>query len=141
MKIEPNQSIPEGVGKRKYPFNEMKPGDSIFFPGEFAGSKSKPAIAARAYMFKRGKRFGIKTTEDGLRIYCLSQKAGGIDGPIPHKVNGKYQFHKMQIADTTRIPASEMKQARACYQAYSTRADKQFKETNAGDYVVVIRTA
>lgn len=59
--VDRNVPIPDtnsGMGRpRKYPFNTMDVGDSIFYPDEPAGSQSKQCIAARNHGIRHGVSF------------------------------------------------------------------------------------
>ena len=56
-------------GDLKYPFRDMVPGDSAFFPGENKRDKQHPAfMAARNYVKRLGWRMTLRTvTEDGVK--------------------------------------------------------------------------
>lgn len=56
-------------GVLKYPFREMVPGDSAFFPGEHKSSKHHPAfMTARNYVKRHGWRITTRAVvEDGVK--------------------------------------------------------------------------
>lgn len=65
---------PRAHRSRKYPFADMKPGDSAFFPGENKRDKQHPAfMVARNYVKRKGWRIMLRSvTEggvDGVRIW------------------------------------------------------------------------
>ena len=72
VKIEKNIPIPEACGgaiTRKYPFNEMEVGDSIFIEGR-KGSYT-PGNAAHNYGKNHGKKFTSRKENDGFRIWRI----------------------------------------------------------------------
>ncbi len=75
-KIEKNVSIPEVHSKIKYPWPDMKAGDSVFFKAEKGESvqalKRKIGPAARYYGEKTGKTFRTlidREVEEGVRVW------------------------------------------------------------------------
>lgn len=69
--IEKNVPIPKamvsGNAKAKYPFVDMKPGDSVFFAG--AKTKGKECSAAHSLGQIRGWKFCARSMDGGLRIW------------------------------------------------------------------------
>jgi len=67
-KIEKN--IPIGFSKKlKYPFNQMKVGDSFFVKGD---KKQANAVTVYATTYKKnnaGTNFTCRSTEDGIRVW------------------------------------------------------------------------
>jgi len=53
-------------GVVKYPFSDMRVGESVYFEG--MDTNSKPAVAARRYN-SRGKLFECRKVSGGLRIW------------------------------------------------------------------------
>ncbi len=71
--IEKGVPLPEGAGKerQKYPFGEMRPGDSFFVPGGATvnahGNKSAYSAASN-YGRAHGWKFSARTvTENGVK--------------------------------------------------------------------------
>jgi len=74
--IEKGIPVPkvEGRGRRgKYPFADMEPGDSVFFPGEVI--KGKAYMAAMNHASGRDKRFVARRVREndtaGIRIWRM----------------------------------------------------------------------
>jgi len=74
--IEENIPLPENRGRTpKYPFHDMKPGDSFLVPREeFKGLPPRTVYnridkAARVHGLKYGKKFAARTQEDGIRCW------------------------------------------------------------------------
>ena len=66
IKIEKGIPIPE---RSKYPFAEMKPGDSIFIPGKKANQLS---LATHTQKLRaKGWRFCSRTVDDGARVWRI----------------------------------------------------------------------
>lgn len=65
--IEKGIDIPDSGSRRRYEFNMMDVGDSIFFEGE--KYVSKPMNAARSYGERNGKKFIGRQFPAGLRIW------------------------------------------------------------------------
>jgi len=63
--ILPQRGTP--VRLSKYPFADMRVGDSVFFEGEKTGGR--PYLAARAYGMRSQKKFSgrIRINEDGIK--------------------------------------------------------------------------
>lgn len=71
FKIESN--IPALMPKasyRKYPFNEMKPGDSFLINGDAA--PSVVSTSTHAFGRKHGWKFSVRKTPDGHRCWRIS---------------------------------------------------------------------
>lgn len=62
MQVEPNIPIP-----KRYPFAQMKPGDSFVIPNEIA--RNTVSVAAMRYGRAHGCRFTTRTMPDGT-IRC-----------------------------------------------------------------------
>ena len=56
-------------GEFVYPFKDMRVGDSVFFPDEPKGGRSNPAVAAKVYGAKYGKKFSARKMDGGVRIW------------------------------------------------------------------------
>lgn len=56
--------------KPKYPFREMKVGDSVFFDG--ATSSSNCAIAAHNHGRRHGSKFSVRAEGSGVRIWRIA---------------------------------------------------------------------
>lgn len=73
LMIEKNIPLPSrdtGIGerRRKYPFNEMVSGDSFLVNGARVESIRS---AMYAYGKKHGKKFSMRKTDDGYRIWRM----------------------------------------------------------------------
>lgn len=70
FKIEHDIPAPEG-GSRKYPFNQMKPGDSFLINGG-----GHQAVSSAATNFAKGSgrgwKFTVKRTNEGYRCWRIS---------------------------------------------------------------------
>ena len=67
IKIDIDTDIPvpdKSSGTTKYPFNKMKPGNSILVPPEM---QERVASAARAYAMKHNLKFTTRKQPDGSR--------------------------------------------------------------------------
>ena len=58
----------------KYPFRDMQPGDSAFFPGKHSGDRHHPAyMSARNFVKRYGWRMSLRSVEEngvkGVRIW------------------------------------------------------------------------
>ena len=118
MQIETNTPMPRRIknlreGKfRWYPFSEMKPAETMFFPNEPKGSMS--AIAAFAYQYAAHKttatkkvRFSAKSIDGGVRIKRLNDEkikpddvalvARSMSEP---RTNQKYPFVEMEVGES-----------------------------------------
>lgn len=70
MEIEKNIPTPPGVqGTKKYPFDKMEVGDSIFIKGQT--SVGKAANAARVYANGRQMKFSSRSVDGGVRIWRI----------------------------------------------------------------------
>lgn len=65
--IEKNVPVPAAKKARKYPFDQLEIGDSLFFHGE--KYHSRPRDAARIYGRRTGKKFMARCVEGGIRIW------------------------------------------------------------------------
>lgn len=67
--IERNIPLPDWQPRAKYPFAEMRPGDSILF----RDPEDHPKVLNAAYGFARRHNWKMVTrqTEDGLRIWRM----------------------------------------------------------------------
>lgn len=73
FKIESNVPIVSyggWSGKRKYPFNEMKPGDSFLINGD--ADPKRVAMASHAFGKVHGYKFGTRRTPEGYRCWRIS---------------------------------------------------------------------
>ncbi len=75
MQIDKNVPLPPARG-RKYPFADMLPGDSAFFPGEHKRDKQHPAfMSARNYVKRKGWRMVARSVVEagvkGIRIWRM----------------------------------------------------------------------
>lgn len=66
-KIEKDIPVPATTRLRKYPFADMQPGDSVFFPGE--DINSRPYRAAMTLGKRRGWKFVARRERNGIRIW------------------------------------------------------------------------
>lgn len=66
--IKPPKHVTDGTRRRKYPFREMKPGDSFFIEG--ASSSSVCSSSMSIYRVK-GWKFGTAKEDGGLRVWRL----------------------------------------------------------------------
>lgn len=55
--------------QRRYPFEQMAVGESVFYPDEPKGHQSNPAAYARKYGQRSGKVFTAKVSDGGVRIW------------------------------------------------------------------------
>ena len=62
MKIERNVPVPK-VGNQRYPFGEMKVGDSCFFKG---GEHELVGNAARQYGYRHQMKFVARNVDGGI---------------------------------------------------------------------------
>lgn len=69
MIIENNVPAPSqsGSGVKKYPFEDMSVGDSIFFEGQT--SMGKAVLAARAYAKYHGRKVSCRSENGGVRVW------------------------------------------------------------------------
>ena len=66
IKIDDGVPIPEGHGATRYPFKELKDGQSFFVAGD-PSIRHKVATSARAYQKSLNVRFSVRvTTENGV---------------------------------------------------------------------------
>ena len=65
MQIE--TKIPMPATRSRYPFKEMKVGESVFFPNAATGGKEY--IAANMIGRNHGKKFSGRAVDGGLRIW------------------------------------------------------------------------
>ena len=77
MKIDKHVPVPPGATKRKYPFGDMAPGDSVFFPGENRADKHHPAyMSARNYVRRNGWQITVRSVIEngvkGIRIWRVA---------------------------------------------------------------------
>jgi len=72
FKIENNIPQPEPhLGtKAKYPFTTMEVGQSVFIDG--GKHDSNPAIAAKMYAKRSGKKFTIRKIDNGVRVWRVA---------------------------------------------------------------------
>lgn len=73
FEIEKNIPQPKYVGagnNRKYPFNEMKPGDSFLINGD--ARWKKVSTAAGAHGKRYGQTFSVRNTPDGYRCWRIT---------------------------------------------------------------------
>lgn len=71
MKIESNIDMPKEKSGRpmKYPWPDMKPGDSVFFQDQPSGTQSRPAIAAYVWARTNDAKFICRSIDGGVRIW------------------------------------------------------------------------
>lgn len=57
---------------RIVPYEDMKPGESVFVPAEIAQTRSRSFWGCQAtyYGKKLGKRFSVRKIDGGYRIFC-----------------------------------------------------------------------
>ncbi len=69
MQIDKHIPVPPDATKRKYPFRDMQPGDSAFFPGENLRHKQHRAyMSARNYVKSKGWKIAVRSVvEDGVK--------------------------------------------------------------------------
>jgi len=73
MKIEKNIPTPETLGggaRKKYPFDEMKIGDSIFIEGQVI--QGGAFSSARYFEKKLGIKFTARSVDGGVRIWRIA---------------------------------------------------------------------
>ena len=68
-KIEKNIPYPKAAD-RKYPFSEMKIGDSFFVPFSEMKNRSVIALSASYHGRKSNRKYRTQKTEDGNGIRC-----------------------------------------------------------------------
>lgn len=73
--IESNVSIPAPSGlkrgpKPKYPFGEMKIGDSVFF--DDCNTSSNCIVAAYNYGRRKNMKFSARSQDEGVRIWRVA---------------------------------------------------------------------
>ena len=68
MKIDDHVPPPPRKSRR-YPFRDMEPGQSVFFPGENKSDRQHPAyMAAKTLQKRHGLRFTLRSViEDGVK--------------------------------------------------------------------------
>ena len=59
-----------GVTARKYPFNEMKPGESFLINGD--ADPRRVGMAARAFGKLHGSKFATRRTPEGYRCWRIT---------------------------------------------------------------------
>ena len=72
IKIETDIPIPSNVTRRsKYPFKDMKVGDSFFITDKEEPEKTRKKVSAAATMFcqKKDCKFKTQTFETGVRVW------------------------------------------------------------------------
>ncbi len=57
--------------KPKYPWAKTKPGESFFVRG---GTQNRLNACAWRQTKRTGKRYTIRTTKKGVRVYCIAQQ-------------------------------------------------------------------
>ncbi len=70
--LSSNIDMPERstkAGKSKYPFKDMKVGESVFFEGKT--SLDKECVYAYNYGRKAGKKFSARSVAGGVRIWRI----------------------------------------------------------------------
>lgn len=75
IKIEKNIPIPSNTTKRsKYPFIDMKIGDSFFITTDHNPEHTRKRVAAAASMFskERGWRFKTQVSQQGVRVWRIA---------------------------------------------------------------------
>ena len=77
MKIDKGIPIPARAARGKYPFRDMQPGDSAFFPGENLRHKQHPAyMNARNYVKRNGWQITVRSVIEngvkGIRIWRVA---------------------------------------------------------------------
>jgi len=68
--IEQNVEIP--ASRTRYPFSDMDPGDSIFFPTEKQAVSARVAAVRFAAKYKEEWKFTLRRVDDGWRLWRLS---------------------------------------------------------------------
>jgi len=116
MKIEKGIPLPK-IGKvSKYPFAEMKIGDSVFFPDVVGGSKSKPATAAKVYAHRvsksKGKiKFAARAENGGVRIWRVDVVDDADNGKLKQTIErlavGEVAFFADEPKGVKSQPASK----------------------------------
>ena len=76
MKID-NHIPPPPLRQQNYPFRDMQPGDSVFFPGENRADKHHPAyMNARNYVRRNGWQITVRSVIEngvkGIRIWRVA---------------------------------------------------------------------
>lgn len=77
-KIERNVPVPKSTAgaRAKYPFREMKIGDSFFAPATQGMNRNRIASAATYFGIRHpGYRFSIRKVEGGWRVWRVAPKA------------------------------------------------------------------
>jgi hypothetical protein len=72
IKIETGIPVPSNITRKsKYPFKEMKIGESFFLTDKIDPEKTRKKVSAAATMFCREKacRFKTQTFETGVRVW------------------------------------------------------------------------
>lgn len=75
IQIEKGVPIPGNVTRKtKYPFREMKVGESFFINDKIDPERTRKKIAAAASMFSRDKEYKFKTQvfEGGVRTWRIA---------------------------------------------------------------------
>lgn len=74
FRIHKGVPIPHDAYRNKYPFPEMKVGDSIFIPtkGESREARSGRNAASSFSKHHKGVRFTARLVKDGLRIWRIA---------------------------------------------------------------------
>jgi|TARA_R110000751_G_scaffold92759_1_gene181412 hypothetical protein len=67
MEIEQNVAVPTSTRARKYPFLEMVPGESIFYPQEKVNGRAYRA--AKSTGTRHGQTFVARKEGTGIRIW------------------------------------------------------------------------
>lgn len=62
-------TIPAPDARSKYPFADLKPGESVFLPGVKSRSKEYRAAQRVADYYKR--KFALRVSPEGLRVWRL----------------------------------------------------------------------
>lgn len=70
-KIEKNIPPPVGRSRAKYPFSEMKIGDSILDRSAQGIAASPVANAARTYSNRSDRKFTARVVDDGVRVWRI----------------------------------------------------------------------
>ncbi len=68
--IDQNVEIP--ASRTRYPFPDMEPGDSIFFPTERQAISARVAAVRYAAKYKSDWKFTLRRVDDGWRLWRLS---------------------------------------------------------------------
>lgn len=69
MKIESNIPAPSPLIRHRWPFAIMEVGQSIFVDGEIDGKRA--ATAAKVYGLRNGKKFTVRKSDGGHRIWRI----------------------------------------------------------------------